>query len=171
MESQVRAAYEKVANAAKSALASIPSTAGATGGGSSGGGSSGGGSSSGNGYASGTNSAEPGWAMVGERGPEMIFMNGGEKVLTAAETARAKEELSSSNAAIQAESAGGGAKEAAAAGNGGGGITINNSPTIVVKGNQPGDLEAKLEVNNQMLLQMFEAKLSDMNSERRTAYA
>lgn len=172
MESQVRAAYEKVANAAKSALASIPSTAGATGGGSSGGGSSGGGSSSGNGYASGTNSAEPGWAMVGEQGPEMMFMNGGEKVLTAAETARAKEELSSSNAAMQAESAGGGAKEAAAAGGGiSGGITINNSPTIVVNGNQPGDLEAKLEANNQSLLQQIEAKLSGYSNERRTAYA
>ena len=39
------------------------------------------------GYATGTESAEPGWAMVGENGPELMFFNGGEKVLNAAQTA------------------------------------------------------------------------------------
>lgn len=38
------------------------------------------------GYATGTESAQPGWAMVGENGPEMMFFNGGEKVLNAAQT-------------------------------------------------------------------------------------
>ena len=38
------------------------------------------------GYATGTESAEPGWAMVGENGPELMFFNGGEKVLNAAQT-------------------------------------------------------------------------------------
>ena len=38
------------------------------------------------GYATGTESAEPGWAMVGEDGPELMFFNGGEKVLNAAQT-------------------------------------------------------------------------------------
>ena len=165
MESQVRAAYEKIANAAKSALASIPSSAGAA----SGGGSSGSGIQH---DAHGTNSAEPGLAMVGEQGPELVMMNGGEKVLTAAQTARAKEDLALGNAAIQAESAGGGAKEAVAAGSSSGGsVTVNSSPTIVVNGNQPGDLEAKLEAYTQSLSQQIEAKLSGLNSERRTAYA
>ena len=31
-------------------------------------------------YANGTNNASPGWAMVGERGPEAVWFNGGEKV-------------------------------------------------------------------------------------------
>lgn len=38
------------------------------------------------GYATGTENAEPGWAMVGENGPEMMFFNGGEKVLDAVQT-------------------------------------------------------------------------------------
>ena len=38
------------------------------------------------GYATGTESAQPGWAMVGENGPELMFFNGGEKVLNATQT-------------------------------------------------------------------------------------
>ena len=38
------------------------------------------------GYASGTGYAQPGWAYVGEDGPELMFFNGGEKVLNAAQT-------------------------------------------------------------------------------------
>lgn len=38
------------------------------------------------GYATGTENAEPGWAMVGENGPELMFFNGGEKVLDAMQT-------------------------------------------------------------------------------------
>ena len=38
-------------------------------------------------YASGTNSAEPGFALVGEEGPELVYFNGGEKVINASETA------------------------------------------------------------------------------------
>lgn len=36
---------------------------------------------SGHGYALGTNSAARGWAWVGERGPELMWFNGGEKVI------------------------------------------------------------------------------------------
>jgi phage-related protein len=32
-------------------------------------------------YASGTSGAAPGWALVGERGPELVFFNGGETVI------------------------------------------------------------------------------------------
>lgn len=39
------------------------------------------------GYASGTNSAAPGVALVGEQGPELVLFHGGERVLPAAETA------------------------------------------------------------------------------------
>lgn len=41
----------------------------------------------GRGYAAGTESAEPGFALVGEKGPELIYFNGGEKVVNAAQTA------------------------------------------------------------------------------------
>ena len=44
------------------------------------------------GYASGTESAKPGWAMVGENGPELMFFHGGEKVLNAAQTAALRAE-------------------------------------------------------------------------------
>ena len=38
-------------------------------------------------YASGTDSAAPGLALVGEEGPELVYFNGGEKVMDAAKTA------------------------------------------------------------------------------------
>ena len=40
-----------------------------------------------NGYATGTESAAPGFALVGEEGPELVFFRGGEQVLNARETA------------------------------------------------------------------------------------
>lgn len=40
------------------------------------------------GYASGTDSATPGWHMVGENGPELMYFNGGETVYNAEETDR-----------------------------------------------------------------------------------
>nr|DAI82269.1 MAG TPA: minor tail protein [Caudoviricetes sp.] len=38
-------------------------------------------------YASGTSNAAPGLALVGEEGPELVYFDGGEKVLSAAQTA------------------------------------------------------------------------------------
>ena len=38
-------------------------------------------------YASGTDNAAPGLALVGEEGPELVYFNGGEKVMDAAKTA------------------------------------------------------------------------------------
>ena len=82
MMPQVQAAYQSVANAAIAALYG-----------------KGIGSSSGAGvppiytwtvpaaYAGGTRSADRGFAMVGERGPELVYFGGGEQVFTAEETA------------------------------------------------------------------------------------
>lgn len=42
-------------------------------------------------YAVGTRSAAPGFAVVGENGPELVYFNGGEQVMTAEETAAMKE--------------------------------------------------------------------------------
>lgn len=39
-------------------------------------------------YAGGTDSAPPGWAWVGEQGPELMRMRGGEQVISARESAR-----------------------------------------------------------------------------------
>lgn len=45
-------------------------------------------------YASGTESAAPGFALVGEHGPELVYFNGGEQVITAEETAAMRGGLS-----------------------------------------------------------------------------
>jgi len=37
-------------------------------------------------YAKGTNRAKKGWALVGEEGPELVKLNGGERILTAKQT-------------------------------------------------------------------------------------
>ncbi len=50
------------------------------------------------GYAVGTESAAPGFAIVGEHGPELVYFNGGETVLTAPETRAAFNEARVSGA-------------------------------------------------------------------------
>ena len=74
---QVTAAYNRVAAAARAALsASGTGTAGSI-----------------PGYAVGTQSAAPGFALVGENGPELVYFNGGEQVMTAEETAAMRENM------------------------------------------------------------------------------
>ena len=74
---QVTAAYNRVAAAARAALsASGAGTAGSI-----------------PGYAVGTQSAAPGFALVGENGPELVYFNGGEQVMTAEETAAMRESM------------------------------------------------------------------------------
>lgn len=74
---QVTAAYNRVAAAARAALsASGTGTAGSI-----------------PGYAVGTQSAAPGFALVGESGPELVYFNGGEQVMTAEETAAMRESM------------------------------------------------------------------------------
>ena len=38
------------------------------------------------GHARGTESARRGWSWVGERGPELVYLGGGEKILTASQS-------------------------------------------------------------------------------------
>ena len=69
----VAAAYEKVGQAAVAAMASsgysgLPSKPGGA---------------TPSAYASGTTNAKAGWAWVGEEGPELMYMNGGETVIPA----------------------------------------------------------------------------------------
>lgn len=67
----VRSAYEELGRAASNALGST----------------SYGNSTSVPMYAGGTDNAAPGFALVGEDGPELVYFGGGEKVMTAAQTA------------------------------------------------------------------------------------
>ena len=93
MMPRVKEAYEKVANAASDALAGANKRYNID-------------QKSGNipGYAVGTESAAPGFAIVGENGPELVYFNGGETVLTAPETraafneARQLEQITGTNA-------------------------------------------------------------------------
>ena len=71
MAGAVQAAYR---NVAYGALAVIQGAVGA-------------GLAAGRGYATGTKGAAPGFALVGEEGPELVFFRGGEQVLNARETA------------------------------------------------------------------------------------
>ena len=74
---QVTAAYNRVAAAARAALsASGTGMAGSI-----------------PGYAVGTQSAAPGFALVGENGPELVYFNGGEQGMTAEETAAMRESM------------------------------------------------------------------------------
>ena len=74
---QVTAAYNRVAAAARAALsASGTGTAGSI-----------------PGYAVGTQSAAPGFALVGENGPELVYFNGGEQVMPAEEPAAMRESM------------------------------------------------------------------------------
>lgn len=73
---RVQTVFSKIAAAASNALAGTSGSSGGTI----------------PGYAVGTESAAPGFAIVGEEGPELVYFNGGETVLTAPETRAAFDE-------------------------------------------------------------------------------
>lgn len=58
-------------------------------------------------YASGTASAAPGLALVGEEGPELVYFSGGEKVLDAAHTASIQNNAAPAASAMLAPQGGG----------------------------------------------------------------
>lgn len=125
--------------------------------------------------------------IAGEAGPELITNAPGRTVFTAAQT---KDIMAAQGAASAAAAAaptvGGAGVQTASTVNAaptvaaGVGVTnndrtnhveIHNSPTIVVNGDQPGDLEAKLEENNQKLLKQVENLLDDKaDKEERQRY-
>ena len=125
--------------------------------------------------------------IAGEAGPELITNAPGRTVFTAAQT---KDIMAAQGAASAAAAAaptvGGAGVQTASTVNAaptvaaGAGVTnndrtnhveIHNSPTIVVNGDQPGDLEAKLEENNQKLLKQVENLLDDKaDKEERQRY-
>ena len=82
---QVKSAYQSLARAASDALGapSYSNSAYAANG-------------NGRGYATGTDNAAPGFALVGENGPELVLFQGGETVLNAAETAETMRHVTNS---------------------------------------------------------------------------
>lgn len=135
------------------------------------------------GFAKGTLST-PDTFIAGEKGPELITNAPGRTVFTADQTRNilAAQNTAATTAATvaptaptaQTINANNTAPEVAAgAGNGGGAknVTINNNPTIVINGDKPEDLDAKLEENNRKLLRDVEDLLDEKeDKERRQKY-
>ena len=144
----VTAAFQRVANAAKAAL-KVSISAGPNGI---------------NAYASGTQSAEPGFALVGENGPELVYFNGGEQVATAEET-----EALSNRRALDADpiSAIPGPQP------GGNTVHIEVKPEYTINGSaNPDELRSVLNEQTQHLRTMVEDILEDIESDReRSAYS
>jgi len=102
------------------------------------------------GRAAGTDYAAAGLTLVGEEGPELVMMHGGEKVLTAHETVNAL-----------------------SGGSGGNNISVNISPSYNISGSQNvSEIRAMLQEQSESLRDQVESIMDDVMSDRkRTAYA
>ena len=98
----------------------------------------------------GTDYAAEGLTLVGEEGPELVYMNGGEKVLTANETVNAL----------------------SAAGGGGNNVDVNFSPSFNVSGGNASEIRAILEEQSQNMRDQITEIMEDIVTDRmRVAYA
>ena len=142
MESQVRTAYAKLGAVASAALGSASGSYGPV-------------NTHGwlpdDHYASGTDYASAGLALVGEYGPELVMMRGGEKVLSAQETAAIYDPPSR---------------------NAGDGYIVTFSPVYTISGNMaPEEVESVLREHDDSLRQQLEDLLTDIEADRaRRAY-
>jgi DNA-directed RNA polymerase subunit F len=99
----------------------------------------------------GTDNAMAGIHLVGEEGPELVMMHGGEKVLTAHETVNA---LSGSGS------------------DGGKSVQVTFSPVYNVNGGNAADIRAVLEQQSENLYDQVRNIMEDVFTDRRrTAYA
>lgn len=138
------------------------------------------------GHAQGSTNTESAF-IAGEKGPELITGQPHKTVFTAEETRNifATQRVVAAAAAAPtvqpmtastvntAPTVAAGTGSSAGSGSAGGtnNVTINNSPTIVVNGDQPDDLEEKLEENNQRLLREVKTMLdSEADKEERQRY-
>ena len=137
------------------------------------------------GFAKGTSST-PDTFIAGEDGPELITNATGRTVFTAdqtrnilaaqnaaATTAAAVAPTATTPTAQTVNSQNAAPEVTPGAGSGGGvkNVTINNNPTIVINGDKPEDLDAKLEENNRKLLRDVEDLLDEKeDKERRQKY-
>ena len=110
------------------------------------------------GYASGTTSAAKGLALVGEEGPELMYMNGGEQIVNAQTTSQLLDR------SLDAEPL------TAASGNGysrdGNMITIDFSPVYNVSGGANADeVRSVLEEQSENLREQIEDILTDIDED------
>ena len=106
------------------------------------------------GFASGTPSAPPGYAIVGEEGPELVRLRGGERIYNADETAQAVSAMASGSASGNSYH-----------------VDIHNQYDINGSANAD-ELRSIIEQNNRNLPGMIEDALNDIeNDKRRRAYA
>lgn len=108
--------------------------------------------------ATGTSNAHPGMYMVGEMGPELVMMNGGEQVFTAAETTAIL-----ANANRQAE----GTPVAANSSESGSQFVVTLSPSYNFGGSSnAGDIEAILRAHDAELIETVRSVLSDLEVDK-----
>lgn len=108
------------------------------------------------GYATGTTSAEPGLALVGEQGPELVAFKGGEQVLNAVQTANAVRSLDALSVP-----AGGGST-----------YTVNFAPSYNLNGSSnANEIRSILQQHDASLQSQLERILSNIDRDRgRTAF-
>lgn len=106
-----------------------------------------------NAYASGTDGAESGLALVGENGPELVFFGGGERVYNARETSALMSEpvrMSGSNTQT---------------------VTVTIAPTFHIEAAQSAELEEMLREYGDELIVMVMDALEEANiNTRRSVY-
>ena len=111
------------------------------------------------GFAGGTDNAPRGWAMVGEEGPELMYLHGGERILNAQDTQSAM-----SNTPLSAASSGGSS---------GGSIVVEYKPQYNISGAMNADdLRSVLEEHDSNVRGQIEDILRDIDTDRyRREYA
>ena len=139
---QVKSAYENLARAASNALGSNPASNSAYAA-----------NRSVPMYASGTSNAAPGLALVGEEGPELVYFDGGEKVLSATQTAALQAKPAPALSAM-VDSAGGG-----------NGSSPTIQLTIHVDGNATQETVSALSASANEIVDMVMDRLEDERSD------
>ena len=112
------------------------------------------------GYAVGTTSAEPGFAWVGENGPELMFFNGGEQIMTAQDSANFQKEhqaaMLAPDVSAQPEAAGASRPE----------IVLTYSPVYTISGvDGAADLESVLRSHDEDLREYIKDVIEDAEAD------
>ena len=107
------------------------------------------------GYATGTEHAERGFKMVGEEGPELVWFNGGEKVMDAQETAAYQRSLSAEPVGVLRD---GGSTRS---------TSINVSPVFNLSGSMDtAEVRAILDDQTGRIRDIVESTLNEIESDR-----
>ena len=112
------------------------------------------------GYAVGTTSAEPGFAWVGENGPELMFFNGGEQIMTAQDSANFQREHQAAmlgpDVSAQPEAAGASRPE----------IVVTYSPVYTISGvDGAADLESVLRSHDEDLREYIKDVMAEADAD------